>query len=620
MDTFSTPLLVTTPVEMSVGDLLADHANRTPDKVLVERLVDGSWRPVTAAEMHATATAIAKGLVASGIGPGDRVAIMARTRPEWTFLDFGIWYAGAVPVPVYETSAADQTAWILSDSGAKAIVVENAGHAAVVEEAKAEVAGQSEVPEGQRLQPLQLEHVWEIDAGALEQLAAAGVDVGDDEIRARRDASRTDDLATIIYTSGTTGRPKGAELTHGNFVELTRNSVGALGPEILHSTSRTLLFMPLAHVFARFVEVLCVAAGVPQGHTPDTKTLMADIATFRPTFILSVPRVFEKVYNSSEAKAQAGGKEKIFRWAAKAAQDYSRGLDDPSGPSLKVKLAHKVADKLVLHKIRDALGGQAQFAISGGAPLGERLGHFFRGVGLTVLEGYGLTETTAPLSVNVPAKAKIGTVGPPLPGISIKIDNDGEILAQGIAVFRGYRGNETATAEAITDGWFHTGDIGELDSDGYLKITGRKKELIVTAGGKNVVPSQLEDSLRSHPLISQCLVVGDQRPFVAALITIDPEMLPGWLSNHGLPEMGIVEAAKNPEVLAALQSAVDRTNSKVSRAESIRKFEVLTDDFTIDNDYLTPSMKVKRGKVLSDFGNLIDDLYARAAKDRNAEG
>ncbi|GAB2602043.1 AMP-dependent synthetase/ligase [Pseudactinotalea suaedae] len=604
MDTYAAPPLVTTPDEMSIGDLLADHANRTPDKVLVERLVDGTWRPVTAAEMHATATAIAKGLIASGIEAGDRVAIMSRTRPEWTFLDFGIWYAGAVPVPVYETSSSSQTAWILSDSGAVAVVAENAGHEDVIAKAR------KKAPE--------VKHVWQIDGGALEQLAAAGVDVSDDAVRERRDAVRLGDLATVIYTSGTTGKPKGAELTHGNFVELTRNAVEALGSQILHAQSRTLLFMPLAHVFARFVEVLCITAGVPQGHTPDTKTLMADIATFRPTFILSVPRVFEKVYNSSEAKAAAGGKIKIFHWAAKVSQDYSRSLDS-GGPGIGLRLQHKLADKLVLHKIRDALGGQAAFAISGGAPLGERLGHFFRGVGLTVLEGYGLTETTAPLSVSLPTRAKIGTVGPPLPGTTIKIADDGEILAKGVGVFAAYRGNEQATSEAIEDGWFHTGDIGELDSDGYLKITGRKKELIVTAAGKNVVPSQLEDRLRSHPLISQCLVVGDQRPFVAALITLDGEMLPSWLSNHSLPEMSVEEAAKNPDVLAALGRAVDRTNSKVSRAESIRKFEVLTDDFTIDNDYLTPSLKVKRAKVLADYANLVDDLYARAAADRNAE-
>jgi long-chain acyl-CoA synthetase len=604
MDTYSTPLLVTTPDEMSVGDLLADHANRTPDRVLVERLVDGSWTPVTAAEMHATATAIAKGLVAAGIQPGDRVAIMSRTRPEWTYLDFGIWYAGAVPVPVYETSSADQTAWILADSGAVAAVVENASHVAVIEEARAEAPT--------------LQHVWQIEDGALEQLAAAGVDVSDATIRERRDGVRLGDLATVIYTSGTTGRPKGAELSHGNFVELTRNAIGALGDDILHERARTLLFMPLAHVFARFIEVLCVAAGVPQGHTPDTRTLMADIGTFRPTFILSVPRVFEKVYNSSEAKAAAGGKIKIFHWAARVAISYSRSLDT-GGPSFGLKLQYKLAHKLVLHKIQDALGGQADFAISGGAPLGDRLGHFFRGVGLTVLEGYGLTETTAPLTVSLPAKAKIGTVGPPLPGTSLRIDSDGEILAQGVGVFRAYRGNEAATNESVVDGWFHTGDIGELDDEGYLKITGRKKELIVTAGGKNVVPSQLEDKLRSHPLISQCVVVGDQRPFVAALVTLDTEMLPVWLSNHSLPEMGVTEAAKNPDVLAALQRAVDRTNSSVSRAESIRLFEVLTDDFTIENDYLTPSLKVKRAKVLADYGGVIDDLYVRASKDRVAQ-
>ncbi|MFV0254011.1 MAG: AMP-dependent synthetase/ligase [Beutenbergiaceae bacterium] len=604
MDAYSTPVVVTTPEEMSIGDLLADHADQAPDKVLVERLVDGSWRPVTAAEMHATATAVAKGLVASGIEPGDRVAIMSRTRAEWTFMDFGIWYAGAVPVPIYETSSVEQTAWILSDSGAVAAVVETPANHAVLQSAREQVPG--------------LAQVWQIDAGAVEKLSSAGVDIDDEAIRERRDAVRTSDLATIIYTSGTTGRPKGAELSHGNFVELCRNAIGALGPQILHGQSRTLLFMPLAHVFARFVEVLCVAAGVPQGHTPDPKTLMSDIALFKPTFILSVPRVFEKVYNGSEAKAAAGGKEKIFNWAAQTAQAYSRSLD-AGGPSFWLKVQHGLADRLVLSKIREALGGQAKFAISGGAPLGERLGHFFRGVGLTVLEGYGLTETTAPLTVNVPDKAKIGTVGLPLPGISLRIGDDGEILAQGVGVFPGYRNNDAANAEAITDGWFHTGDIGELDSDGYLRITGRKKELIVTAGGKNVVPSQLEDSLRAHPLISQCLVVGDQRPFIAALLTLDVEMLPTWLKNHSMPEMTVVEAASNADVLAELQQAVDATNAKVSRAESIRRFDVLTDDFTIDNDFLTPSQKVKRAKVMQAYGNAIDDLYSRAAADRNVE-
>ncbi len=606
MESTSVPLLVETPAELSIGDLLADHAATDPGKVLLERQEGGVWLPITAGELHETATRIARGLVASGIGPGDRVAIMSRTRAEWTMMDFGIWYAGAVTVPVYETSSADQTAWILSNSATKAIMVENAGHAEVVAEAREQVPS--------------LEHVWQIDDGGIEALAAAGADVDEGQVRARRDAVRLEDLATIIYTSGTTGRPKGAELTHSNFVELSRNALGALGPAILGPQSRTLLFMPLAHVFARFVEVLCIAAGRPVGHTPDTSTLMADVATFRPTFILSVPRVFEKVYNASEAKAAAGGKVKIFRWAAQVAGDYSRALDDPAGPGAALRLKHRLAHALVLKKIAEALGGQVDFAISGGAPLGERLGHFFRGVGIRVLEGYGLTETTAPVSVNVPARAKIGTVGPALPGIDLRIDDDGEILARGIAVFRGYHDNPEATAAAFTDGWFHTGDLGEIDEDGYLKITGRKKEIIVTAGGKNVVPSQLEDALRGHPIISQCVVVGDQRPFIAALITLDAEMLPTWLSNKGLPELTGAEAATHPDVLGALERAVERTNRKVSRAESIRKIEVLTEDFTIENEYLTPSLKVKRSLVLKDFADRIDALYERASAERRATG
>ncbi|MBK5249776.1 MAG: long-chain fatty acid--CoA ligase [Actinomycetales bacterium] len=601
MDEYAVPTLVTTPPEMSISDLLADRAASEPGRTLIERQVDGAWQPISALEMHETATAIAKGLIAAGVEAGDRVGIMSRTRAEWTLFDFGIWYAGAVPVPVYETSSADQTAWILSDSAAKAVLVENAGHEAVIAEARASTPA--------------LQHVWQLDGGAIAALTAAGSGVSDDEVRARYDAVRTSDLATIIYTSGTTGRPKGAELTHGNFVELCRNAIGVLGSQVLYDGSRTLLFMPLAHVFARFVEVLCIAAGAPQGYIPDTKTLVADMGTFRPTFILAVPRVFEKVFNSAEQKAAAAGKVKFFRWAARVSGAYSRSLDT-GGPGLALKVQHKMADKLVLHKIREALGGQAEFAISGGAPLGERLGHFFRGVGLTVLEGYGLTETTAPLSVGLPVKSKIGTVGPPLPGVSIRIGTDGEILAKGIPVFRGYHNNMEATAAAFTDGWFHTGDIGEIGSDGYVRITGRKKEIIVTSGGKNVVPSQLEDRLRAHPLISQCVVVGDQKPFVAALITLDTEMLPTWLSNHSLPEMSVAEAAVNPDVLASLQAAVDRTNSRVSRAESIRRFEVLETDFTVDNDYLTPSLKVKRNFVLRDFGDLIENLYTKAAKER----
>ncbi|ACQ80157.1 AMP-dependent synthetase and ligase [Beutenbergia cavernae DSM 12333] len=602
MDSSASPLAVEIDPRTSISDLLVEHARATPSRVLLEQQVDGQWRPYTAAEVEALVVGVAKGLVAHGIRPGERVAIMSRTRFEWTILDFAIWHAGAVPVPVYETSSVAQTAWILSDSGAVAVIVESSAHGQVVAEA------QAEAPD--------VRTVWTIDDGALEDLTRDGADVDDAEIAARHDAVGMEDLATIIYTSGTTGRPRGAELTHGNFVALTKNAIAVIPDVFAAPGARTLLFMPLAHVFARFVEVLVVAAGVPLGHTPDTTTLVADLGTFRPTFILSVPRVFEKVYNSAEAKAAAGGKEKIFAWAARTAIAYSRSLDT-GGPSYGLRLKHRIAHKLVLHKLQDAMGGKLEHAVSGGGPLGERLGHFFRGIGLVVLEGYGLTETTAPLNVNRPERVKIGTVGPPLPGIGIRIAPDGEILAQGIAVFRGYHDNDAATAEAMKDGWFHTGDIGELDSDGYLRITGRKKEIIVTAGGKNVAPAPLEDAIRAHPLVSQCLVVGDGRPFVAALITLDPEMLPTWLSSRGKPELTVAQARTDEDVLAAIDEAVNRANTHVSRAESIRKVVVLEDDFTIANDYLTPSLKVKRSAVVRDRAAVIDELYAAAATERD---
>ncbi|UFU04827.1 AMP-dependent synthetase/ligase [Ruania halotolerans] len=593
------PLMVSTPAELTIPDLLLDWAAKEPERVLIE-LPDGDgWDPQSAEALHEQVLGVAKGLIAAGVSAGDRIAIMSRTRAEWTVLDFAIWYAGAITVPIYETSSTEQARWILSDSATDRVVTETAELATLIREA----AGDN-----------QPQDLWVIDDGALDELTRGGSEVTDEQVRERYDALRLQDLATIIYTSGTTGPPKGVELTHGNFVELCRNATAALGQDILHDNARTLLFMPLAHVFARFVSVLTICAGVPIGHVGDPTTLLQHIGTFRPTFILSVPRVFEKVYNSSEQKAAAAGKVKIFRWAAGVSTAYSKSLDT-GGPGAALKIKYALADKLVLHKIRDALGGQVEFAISGGAPLGDRLGHFFRGVGVRVLEGYGLTETTAPVSVNVPARSKIGTVGPALPGISLRIAEDGEILAKGIAVFRGYHNNDEATAEAVTDGWFHTGDLGALDSDGYLRITGRKKEMIVTAGGKNVIPSQLEDKIRAHALISQCVVVGDQRPFIAALLTLDAEMLPTWLSNQGLPEMSVLEAAEHPHVRAALQEAVDKANTSVSRAESVRRYEVLGDDFTV-SDYLTPKMSVKRNLVLRDFAERIDDLYAKAAAER----
>ena len=597
MDEISVPLAVEVDPDHNLNDLLAARVARDPDGPLMQRkeTEDGPWVEISARDFEAQVVAVAKGLVARGVEPGDAVGIMSRTRYEWSLLDWAVWAAGAVPVPLYETSSAEQVEWICSDAAVTLVVAETPELTALVESVRGSLPG--------------LREVLTIDDGAITELERAGAEVADEEIERRRKIDNLDSLATIIYTSGTTGRPKGAELTHGNFYRLTVNAVDDLNVVVSEPGSRTLLFMPLAHVFARFVHVLVVPAGAVLGHTPDTKNLLADLATFKPTFILSVPRVFEKVYNSSEQKAALGGKRGIFLRAVRTAIMYSRALDTPKGPNLWQKVQYKIADTLVLHKLRAALGGEAKWAISGGAPLGERLGHFFRGVGLTVLEGYGLTETTAPTNVNRPGKVKIGTVGTPLPGTSIKIAEDGEILAKGIPVFRGYHNNPEATAEAFVDGWFRTGDIGALDEDGFLTITGRKKEIIVTAAGKNVAPAVLEDRLRAHPLVSQVVVVGDQKPFIAALVTLDPEALPGWLKVHNLPELSVAEAGAHPAVRAALDVAVERANKAVSRAESIRKYTILTSDFTVANDYLTPSLKVKRTLVLKDFAGEIEAMY-----------
>ncbi|WP_087508477.1 AMP-dependent synthetase/ligase [Cellulomonas iranensis] len=596
MDESHSPLLVEVDASENLNDLLAARVSSTPDRVVVERWADGTWSPLTAREFDAEIVAAAKGLVARGVRPGDRVGIMSRTRYEWSLLDWATWAVGAVPVPLYETSSAEQVAWILTDSDVSLLVVETSAHAAVV----AEVADQAP----------SLREVLVLDDGAVRELVAGGREVDDAEVARRRSLAVRDDVATIIYTSGTTGRPKGVELTHGNFAVLTTNAVEKLNVVVQSPNARTLLFMPLAHVFARFVHVLTIPAGAVLGHWPDTKTLVEGIGSFRPTFILSVPRVFEKVYNSAEQKAAAGGKGGIFQRAAKTSIVYSRALDTPRGPSPWLRLQHKVADVLVLSKLRKVLGGQVEWAISGGAPLGERLGHFYRGAGIRVLEGYGLTETTAPATVNLPERTKIGTVGPALPGTALRIAADGEVEIKGIQVFRGYHDNPQATAEAMTDGWFRTGDLGTIDDEGFMRITGRKKEIIVTAGGKNVAPNVLEDRLRGHPLVSQVVVVGDQRPFIGALITLDPEGVPGWLTAHGKPAMSLEEAAKDPDVLASLDRAVERTNKAVSRAESIRKYRILDRDLTIADGYLTPKLSVRRTEVLKDFAADVDALYA----------
>jgi long-chain acyl-CoA synthetase len=591
----SVPPLVAPQVEGNLADLPVRNDIFRPHDVAFCKLSSGTWVDITNAEFLAHVRALAKGLMASGISLGDRVAIMCRTRYEWTLTDFAVWTAGAVSVPIYETSAAEQIGWIVKDAGCAALILETAAHASTLAEVHADL------PE--------LRAVWQIDDGGLDKLKTAGREITDEALEARRSQVSRGDVATIIYTSGTTGRPKGCQLTHDNFMALSENTAERMKAVVGVPGASTLLFLPLAHVFARFVQVLCVHAGVRMGYTSDVKNLVADFGTFSPTFILSVPRVFEKIYNSSEQKAAAEGKGKIFRTAAATAIAWSKAQENAK-PGALLKARHAMFDKLVYGKLRAALGGKVKYAVSGGAPLGTRLGHFYRGIGLTVLEGYGLTETTAPATINTPDRIKIGTVGIPLPGVSIQIADDGEILIQGNNIFSGYRNNETATHEAVVNGWFHTGDIGELDHEGFLSITGRKKELLITAGGKNVIPAFLEDRLRAHPLVSQCIVVGDQMPFIGALITLDTEMLPSWAKNNGLHGLSLDEAHTNEIVHAELKRAVDDANMAVSKPESIRKFAVLAGDFTEDNGYLTPSLKVKRNVVMKDYASEVDALYA----------
>ncbi len=597
MREFNIPALVDIPAAATLTDVIAERARRTPDVVIMRRRDDeNQWSDITALAFSDQMRNLAKGLIAHGIGAGDRVGLMARTSFEWTLIDYAIWAAGAVTVPVYETSSAEQVEWILSDSGARAAFAETAVHAGIIDGVKAGLPD--------------LESVWLI--GALDDVVAAGTGVSDDELAQRMAGRGADDLATIIYTSGTTGRPKGCELTHRNLLSSARNAVkGALPALFEIPGSCTLLFLPLAHSFARIIQVACLEGGAVLGHWPDSSSIARGLPEFRPTFLLAVPRVFEKVFNSAQQQASVSrAKSGIFRAATDTAIAYSRSLDG-KGPSPALRARHALFDGLVYRRLRAAIGGRVQYAVSGGAPLGERLGHFFRGVGLTVLEGYGLTETSAAAVVNRPTRSKIGTVGLPVPGNSIRIADDGEILMSGPIVFRGYWANEEATAEALDqDGWLHTGDIGALDDEGFLSVTGRKKELIVTAGGKNVAPAVLEDRLRAHPLISQCMVVGDNRPFIACLITLDPEAVEFWKKQHDKPaEATAADLADDPELASELQAAVNDANRAVSRAESIRKFRILGSDFTEESGHLTPSLKVKRGVVSKDYAEEIEALY-----------
>jgi long-chain acyl-CoA synthetase len=598
---YSVPANFHVPEDANLTDAVFGNASDFPDTVLFDRKVGDSWQPVTAKHFAEEVKAISAGLIAAGVGAGDRVGLMSSTRYEWTLIDYAIWTAGAVTVPIYETSSGEQVEWILSDSGAVAFFYETDSHKTSFDDI------------ADRLSKVKTS--WRIDETTLDKLTAEGKGIGEDEIEQRRRTLTPDSLATIIYTSGTTGRPKGCELSHRNFLFDATSTTEGLD-ELFGPDQSTLLFLPLAHVFARIIQVGCVQNRVRMGHTADIKNLMRDLAAFKPTFILSVPRVFEKVYNTAKQKAHADGKGAIFDLAERVAIGYSEATDSSPLRRLALEGPHRLFDALVYTKLRAALGGRAHSAISGGAPLGARLGHFFRGIGLPIYEGYGLTETTAGATCNLPGAQKVGTVGRPIPGVTVRIASDGEILLKGDNVFVGYYNNDDATKEALEkEGWFHTGDIGELDSDGYLKITGRKKELIVTAGGKNVAPAVLEDRLRANPLVSQCLVVGDQKPFIACLVTIDEDAFPSWKSKHGKPDGATVaDLADDDDLRADLQVAIDETNKAVSKAEAIKAFRILGDDWTIESGHLTPSLKVKRNVVLKDYADDVEALYSSPKK------
>lgn len=596
MREFSTPLTIEIPATGNLTDDVVTNAREAADSVVFSRKVDGEWTDVTAGEFLAEVSAVAKGLMAAGIEPGDRVALISKTRYEWTLLDYAIWFAGAATVPVYETSSTEQIAWILADSGAKAVVAEAKEHLARVNEARQSGAGDD------------LNHVWSINDNAVGVLTRLGQDISDEALEARRTTATPLDLATLIYTSGTTGRPKGCMLTHGNFMF----ELGVATDELHHlfdgEGASTLLFLPLAHVFARIIQVGAVKKRVRLGHSADIKNLLGDLEVFKPTFVLAVPRVFEKVFNSASQRATADGRGKIFDRAAETAIAWSRAQDGGRVP-LRVKAQHALFDRLVYGKLRTALGGNCRYAVSGGAPLGDRLGHFYRGIGVTVLEGYGLTETTAAVTVNLPDAQKIGTVGRPIPGTSVRVADDGELLFRGGQVFAGYWRNEDATHEALTrEGWFHTGDVGEVDDEGFVRITGRKKEILVTAGGKNVAPAVLEDRLRAHALVDQCMVVGDGQPFIAALVTIDRESFPAWAETHG-KSGDLAQLLDDPDLNAAIEAAVEDANKAVSRAEAIRKFTILREEWTEEGGHLTPSLKLKRNVVMREFREDVEALY-----------
>ena len=597
MREFSVPASFPVGEHDSVVAAVFEHERDDPDYVIFQRLIDGGWTDVTCAQAAAQIRSAARGLIAQGVNAGDRVAILSATRYEWVILDYAILAAGGVTVPIYETSSADQVRWVLEDSGAVLAFAETDAHAQLIEKLADELPALRTV--------LGIE--WS-GPSALDVLAEAGSSIDAGELDRRVAELRSTDPATLIYTSGTTGRPKGCQLTHSNLIYETRGAATCF-PTLLQKAERLLVFLPLAHVLARALSMSAFANKVTQGYTSDIKNLVPMFGVFKPTVVVSVPRVFEKVYNTAELNAQDSGKGKIFAIAARTAIEWSEA-QDAGGPGLLLRAKHELFDRLVYTKLRAALGGNCHAAISGGAPLGARLCHFYRGVGVTIYEGYGLTETSAAITVNRVGDERVGTVGKLLPGNSMAISDDGEVLVRGGVVFGGYWRNEKATGEAIVNGWFHTGDLGRVDDDGFLSITGRIKEIIVTAGGKNVAPAVLEDQLRAHPLISQAMAVGDNKPFIGALITIDPEAFDVWKQHHGKEATASVEdLAADPDLVAEIDLAVKQANQAVSKAEAIREFRILPSDFTVLTGELTPTLKVKRAVVARRFAADIEAIY-----------